>query len=105
MSNTSTSNISIRMDSELKKQADAFFNELGMNLSTAFTIFVKQSLREGKIPFSISLENPNADTIAAMQETQDIIDGKIQSKTYSSAEELFDELDAEIAAEEVAKSY
>ena len=41
----STTNISIRMDSELKAQADALFNELGMNLSTAFNIFVRQSLR------------------------------------------------------------
>ena len=39
----STTNISIRMDSELKAQADALFNELGMNLSTAFNIFVRQS--------------------------------------------------------------
>ena len=54
----STTNISIRMDSNLKAQADAFFGELGMNLSTAFNIFVRQSLREGRIPFDISLDRP-----------------------------------------------
>lgn len=54
-----TTNISIRMDLKLKTQADALFNELGMNLSTAFNIFVRQSLREGRIPFDISLSgNP-----------------------------------------------
>ena len=53
----STTNICIRMDSNLKAQADALFGELGMNLSTAFNIFVRQSLREGRIPFDISL-NP-----------------------------------------------
>ena len=52
----STTNISIRMDSELKAQADALFAELGMNLSTAFNIFVRQSLREGGIPFEINLK-------------------------------------------------
>lgn len=46
-----TTNISIRMDADLKAQADALFNELGMNLTTAFNIFVRQSLREGGIPF------------------------------------------------------
>ena len=46
-----TTNISIRMDSDLKAQADALFSELGMNLTTAFNIFVRQSLREGGIPF------------------------------------------------------
>ena len=49
-----SANISIRMDSELKAQADALFAELGINLSTAFNIFVRQSLREGRSPFEIS---------------------------------------------------
>ena len=68
----STTNISIRMDSELKAQADALFNKLGMNLSTAFNIFVRQSLREGRIPFSISLDAPNQETIAALREAERI---------------------------------
>lgn len=63
-----TTNISIRMDSDLKAQADALFGELGMNLSTAFNIFVRQSLRDGGIPFEISLNQPNKETIAAMLE-------------------------------------
>lgn len=51
-----TTNISIRMDADLKAQADALFSELGMNLSTAFNIFVRQSLREGGIPFAIKMD-------------------------------------------------
>ena len=57
-----TTNISIRMDTDLKAQADALFAELGMNLSTAFNIFVRQSLREGRIPFDVSLNTPNKET-------------------------------------------
>lgn len=53
----STTNISIRMDSELKAQADELFAELGMNLSTAFNIFVRQSTCDGGIPFKISLNH------------------------------------------------
>ena len=56
-----TTNISIRMDADLKAQADALFTELGMNLTTAFNIFVRQSLREGGIPFEVRLEQPNKD--------------------------------------------
>ncbi len=56
----STTNISIRMDSDLKAQADRLFGELGMNLTTAFNIFVRQSLREGRIPFDISSTSPTA---------------------------------------------
>jgi len=46
------------MDSELKAQADALFAELGMNISTAFNIFVRQAIREGGIPFEISINQP-----------------------------------------------
>ena len=58
----STTNISIRMDAELKAQADVLFAELGMNLSTAFNIFVRQCLQEGGIPFRISLNLPAQET-------------------------------------------
>ena len=59
MAKTTTSNISIRMDSDLKAAAEALYEELGMNLSTAFNIFVRQSLRERGIPFKITEGTPN----------------------------------------------
>ena len=89
----STTNISIRMDSELKAQADALFNELGMNLSTAFNIFVRQSLREGRIPFSISLDAPNQETIAALREAERIAKDP-SLKGYDNLDELFADLKA-----------
>ena len=89
----STTNISIRMDSDLKAQADALFGELGMNLSTAFNVFVRQSLREGRIPFDISLNQPNKETIAAMLEAERITKKK-KKKVYNDLEELFAELKA-----------
>lgn len=86
-----TTNISIRMDSELKAQADALFAELGMNLSTAFNIFVRQSIREGRIPFDISLNQPNRETFAAMLEAERIAKDR-SVKGYSDLNELFKEL-------------
>lgn len=59
-------NVTFRVDDELKKQADALFAELGMSLSTAFNIFLRQSVREQQIPFSVSKNVPNAVTLAAM---------------------------------------
>jgi DNA-damage-inducible protein J len=50
-----TTNVNILIDKELKEQAEDFFNELGLNMSSAFNIFVRQSLRQGKIPFELSL--------------------------------------------------
>lgn len=90
MSGTTT-NISIRMDSDLKAQADTLFSELGMNLSTAFNIFVRQALREGKIPFEISLNQPNKETIAAMLEAERIANDD-SVKGYTDLDELFADL-------------
>lgn len=90
--NGSTTNITIRMDANLKAQAEALFNELGMNLSTAFNIFVRQSLREGAIPFKIHLEKPNAETIAAMEEANRIANDP-SVKGYTDINELFAELE------------
>ena len=50
-----TTNLNIRIDKELKEQAEVFFRELGLNMSSAFNIFVRQSLRQGKIPFELSI--------------------------------------------------
>ncbi len=86
-----TTNISIRMDADLKAQADALFAELGMNLSTAFNIFVRQSLREGGIPFDISLNTPNKETVAAMLEAERIAKDP-SVKGYDDLDELFSDL-------------
>ena len=64
---TKNVNVTFRVDGELKKQADALFAELGMNLSTAFNIFLRQSVREQQIPFHVSKNVPNAVTLAAME--------------------------------------
>lgn len=86
-----TTNISIRMDSELKAQADELFNELGMNLTTAFNIFVRQSLREGGIPFEIKAYRPNKESIAAILEAErNAKDTSV--KGYTDLDELFADL-------------
>ncbi len=48
-----TINVTIRLDREIKKNAEKLFEDFGMNLSTAFNVFVRQALRQGKIPFEI----------------------------------------------------
>lgn len=89
----SSTNISIRMDADLKAQADTLFAQLGMNLSTAFNVFVRQCLREGRIPFEISLNRPNKATIAALLEAEKIAkDPEVEG--YDNFEELFADLRA-----------
>ncbi|MBP1920052.1 type II toxin-antitoxin system RelB/DinJ family antitoxin [Youngiibacter multivorans] len=88
---SSSTNISIRMDSKLKAQADALFAELGMNISTAFNIFVRQAIREGGIPFQISINQPNKETIPAMLESEKIVKDPTV-KGYNDLDELFKDL-------------
>lgn len=81
-------NITICIDSDLKEQAEALFSELGMDLNTAFNLFVRESLRVGGIPFELT---PNKETIEAMEEAKRITyDSSV--KGYDNLDELFEEL-------------
>jgi addiction module antitoxin, relB/dinJ family len=79
------------MDTDLKTKADALFSELGMNLTTAFNIFVRQSLREGGLPFAVRTAQPNTETVAALLEAERIAKDPTV-KGYTDLDELFAEL-------------
>ncbi len=86
-----TTNFSVRMDSDVKKQCELLYGELGMNLTTAINVFLRQSLRVGGFPFEVKLEQPNKETIAAMLEAEQIArDSGV--KRYSDVEEALREL-------------
>ena len=84
-----TTNFSVRMDSELKKECEALYNELGMTLTTAINVFLRQSLRSGGFPFEVRLEQPNKETIAAMLEAERIAKDP-SVKGYNDLDELFE---------------
>lgn len=88
-----TTDIRICVDTELKVQADRLFEELGMDLATVFNIFVRQSLRRGRIPFEISLDQPNDETAASMLEAERIAKDP-SVKGYTDLDELFADLKA-----------
>ena len=56
-----TSNISIRIDSELKEKANALFKKLGLNMTTAISIFLQMSINNEGLPFNVTLK-PNSAT-------------------------------------------
>ena len=81
-----TTNFSVRMDSDIKKQCEILYGELGVNLTTAINVFLRQSLRAGGFPFDVRMEQPNKETIAAMLEAERIArDPSV--KRYSDVEE------------------
>lgn len=63
-----STNLNIRIDKAVKDQAELVFNELGMNMTTAVNIFLKTAIRENGIPFELTLNVPNAETKAAIEE-------------------------------------
>ena len=67
-----TTNFSVRMDSDIKKSCEALYGELGINLTTAINVFLRQSLRVGGFPFDVRIEQPNWETMAAMLEAERI---------------------------------
>ena len=58
-----TTNFSVRMDSDIKKQCEAMYGELGINLTTAINVFLRQLLRVGGFPFDVRMEKPNKETM------------------------------------------
>jgi DNA-damage-inducible protein J len=87
------SNVSFRIDTDVKNQADRLFSELGMNMTTAFNIFLRQAIRDEGIPFAIHANKPNKETIAAMLEAERIAKDP-GTRRFASVEELFEELDS-----------
>lgn len=86
-----TTNLNIRIDEELKRQADAIFSELGLNMSTAINMFLRYSVRYGGIPFELRVEKPNAETLAAID---DVNNNRNMSKTFASVDDLMEDLNA-----------
>ena len=90
---STTTNLCIRLDSDIKKQSETLYNSLGMSLSTAINIFLRQSLRMGGLPFDVRVEQPNKETIEAMLEAERIArDPSV--KGYTDLDELFADLKA-----------
>ena len=87
-----TTNVNIRMDTDLKKQFEAFCTDMGMTMTTAYNVFAKKAVREYRIPFEISGEVPNAVTKKAIE---DVENGIGLSKAFSSVRELMEDLNAD----------
>lgn len=89
MSKVSTN---INLDPDLKKSAQELFSDLGMDLTTAVTIFLKQAVLNQGIPFEIKREIPNQTTINALNEFYEMKEHPEKYKRYSSFKEAMNEV-------------
>ena len=67
-----TSAITIRVDSDLKAEAEEFFEEIGMNMTTGITCFLKKCLAAGEIPFKLGKMSKHARVMAALKEAEEV---------------------------------
>uniref|UniRef100_UPI00405687F2 type II toxin-antitoxin system RelB/DinJ family antitoxin n=1 Tax=Acetatifactor sp. TaxID=1872090 RepID=UPI00405687F2 len=95
-----TANINVRIDPETKSRAEKLFASFGITITDAINIFLRMSIMEGGLPFEVKQPKYNRETEMAMEEARAIMQGKESTKAYSSAQELFEELDAEMDGEE-----
>ncbi len=82
----------ISLDAELKRSAQELFADFGIDLTTAVTLFLKQAVREQRIPFEIKREIPNAETRSALDEYEEMKKHPENYKRYSSFKEAMDEV-------------
>lgn len=93
MANTVT-NMNIRMDKEVKDQAKQIFADLGMDMTTAINVFLRQAIRYRGFPFDVRADIPNEETRKAIEEVRQL-KADPNKKTYNSFAEILGELDDE----------
>ncbi len=87
-----TTNVTMRIDEELKKQLQELVSNLGLDMTTFFTMSAKQAVREQRIPFEVSMNVPNEETLAAFEEVRRMKEDPSLGKSYTDVDEMMKEL-------------
>ena len=88
-----TASISLRIEPAVKAQLEALYASFGISVTDAINIFLHTSLMEGGFPFQP--KQPRYNTEAAIQETKDILAGKVKAKSYANVKEMIEDLGLE----------
>lgn len=84
MASTNMTNVNIRTDKDVKQAAEKIFEKLGLNMTTAINIFLRQSIRENGIPFNLKLNISNKTTASIAEDTT--------RRGYSTSDDLSSQL-------------
>lgn len=85
-------NINVRVDAILKQEAEALFNDLGLNMSSAMNLFLRSAMMHNGILFEIKRQIPNEETKAAWKECEEMMKNPGNYKRYESFDEVLDEV-------------
>ena len=82
----------INLDSDLKRSAQELLKDVGMDLTTAVTIFLRQTVRDQGISFRITRDIPNAETLAALQEYEAMKAHPEKYQSYANFREAMEDV-------------
>ncbi len=82
----------IRIDSDVKTKAISIFSDLGMDMTTAVNVFLRQAIIHNGLPFELKLETPNKETMQAIAEVEEMKKNPSAYKGYTDVDQMMDEL-------------
>lgn len=86
----SKTSMSIRLDSEVKEQAQQVFNHLGMDMTTAINIFLRQAIQYQGLPFDVKIDENRK----LLQVVTDVDQNRNMSRSFESVSDLMEDLRA-----------
>ena len=87
-----TSAININVDKHLKEEATAILKDLGLNMSTFINMALTQVIKRNGVPFEVINPKPSKELLEALQEGEDILNGKIKTKGYHNVNEMIEDI-------------
>lgn len=91
---TLTSAINVQVNKDDKEQATMILNDLGLNMSTAINMFLKQIIKSDGLPFEVTNKKPSKELLKALKEGEDILSGKKKAKGYTNMNDLIKDLNS-----------
>lgn len=89
-----TTAISVQVDRRDKELATSILSNLGLNMSTYVNMAIKQLINKDGVPFEVVNSKPSKELLEAIQEGEDILNGKIKTKSYTNMYEMIEDLKA-----------
>ena len=87
-----TTAISVQVDRHDKELATGILNNLGLNMSTYVNMAIKQLINKDGVPFEVVNPRPSKELLEAIQEGEDILNGKVKAKSYTNMYEMLKDL-------------
>ena len=88
--------VSLRVDDDVKRGAEQALSDIGLSMSTAINVFLRKVARERRIPFELTADMPNTETIEAIQEVRRMKANPGLGKTYTNVDQMMEELLADV---------